>query len=94
MPGMVWGRLRDDLAPGAPATAIIRIEKTRVRAGPAENALPVKLDTALFLGDRWDDAFSLGGQRVRAWHASAPGAGQHWLELPPEAVWVFGAGVR
>ncbi len=87
----LWGRRRDELAPGQAATAIIRIEKTRVQAAPAENALPARLDTALFLGERWDYLFTVGDQRLRAWEASAPRSDRHWLELPPQAVWVFGA---
>jgi iron(III) transport system ATP-binding protein len=87
----LWGQRRADLEPGQRATAIIRIEKTRVQAAPAENALPAKLDTALFLGERWDYVFTVGGQRVRAWEAAAPRAREHWLEFPPHAVWVFGA---
>jgi iron(III) transport system ATP-binding protein len=87
----IWGQLRADLAPGQPATAIIRIEKTRVQAAPAENALPARLDTALFLGERWDYVFTVGDQRVRAWEPSAPQEGQHWILFPPRAVWVFGA---
>ena len=87
----IWGQLRDDLAPGQPATAIIRIEKTRVQAAPAENALPGKLDAAMFLGERWDYVFTVGGQRVRVWEPGAPREGQHWILFPPQAVWVFGA---
>jgi iron(III) transport system ATP-binding protein len=86
----VWGRLRARLQAGEPATAIIRIEKTRVQAAPAEGALPAKLDTALFLGERWDYVFTVGDQRVRAWEASAPRGESHWLVFPPQAVWVFG----
>jgi iron(III) transport system ATP-binding protein len=88
----LWGRRRADLAPGQPATAIIRIEKTRVQAGPAENALAARLDTALFLGERWDYVFTVAGQRVRAWEATAPRGEEHWLLFPPQAVWVFGSG--
>jgi iron(III) transport system ATP-binding protein len=87
----LWGRRRAELAPGQPATAIIRIEKTRVQGAPAENALPARLDAAMFLGERWDYVFTVGDQRVRAWEASAPRLDQHWLHFPPQAVWVFEA---
>jgi iron(III) transport system ATP-binding protein len=87
----LWGRLKADLAPGQPATAVIRIEKTSVRTAPSENALPARLDTARFLGERWDYLFTVGDQRVRAWEPGAPRPGQHWVLFPPEAVWVFGA---
>jgi iron(III) transport system ATP-binding protein len=87
----VWGRLRSALTPGEAATAIIRIEKTRVRSEPAENALAATLATAMFLGERWDYVFTVGDQRVRAWEASAPRDERHWLLFPPQAVWVFGA---
>jgi iron(III) transport system ATP-binding protein len=86
----LWGRRRGGLTPGQPATAIIRIERTRVQPAPGENALPARLDAALFLGERWDYLFTVGDQRVRAWEGSAPREQQHWLQFPPQAVWVFG----
>ncbi len=87
----LWGRRRAALAPGAPATAIVRVERTRVQVAPGENALAARLDAALFLGERWDYLFTVGDQRVRAWAASPPREERHWLHFPPEAVWVFGA---
>jgi iron(III) transport system ATP-binding protein len=85
----LWGQLRSDRRAGEAATAVIRIEKTRVRDEPSENSLAGKLDTALYLGERWDYLFDAGGQRVRIWAATAPAQKPYWLEFPRESLWIF-----
>ncbi len=85
----LWGQLRADRHVGEPATAVIRIEKTRVSDGPGENCLAGKLDTALYLGERWDYLFHAGGLRVRVWAPVAPAQKPYWLQFPPESLWIF-----
>ncbi len=85
----LWGQLRGDHRTGEAATAVIRIEKTRVRDAPGENSLAGKLDTALYLGERWDYLFHAGGLRVRVWAPTAPSQKPYWIQFPPEAVWIF-----
>ena len=85
----LWGQLRSDRHDGETATAVIRIEKTRVRDQPAENALAAKLETTLYLGERWDYLFDASGQRVRIWAPTAPAQRPYWLQFPAESLWIF-----
>ncbi len=85
----LWGELRARRAVGEPAEAIIRLESTRLAGEPGENRLPARLETALYLGDRWDCVFRAGGLRLRLWAEEAPEEGPCWIELPPGALWVF-----
>ena len=85
----LWGQLRTDRAPGETATAIIRLEKTRTTDAPGENVLPARLDTAMFLGERWEYLFHIGGFPIRVWGDSAPAQKPYFLSFPPETLWVF-----
>ncbi len=85
----LWGQLRSDRRAGDAATAVIRIEKTRITDQPAENSLPGKLETAVYLGERWDYLFAASGQRLRTWAAAAPAQKPYWLQFPPESLWIF-----
>jgi iron(III) transport system ATP-binding protein len=83
------GQLRSDRRAGDAATAVIRIEKTRLRDAPTESSLPAKVITALYLGERWDYLMDVGGQRVRVWAPAAPAQRPYWVEFPPESLWIF-----
>jgi len=85
----IWGQLRADRQAGENATAVIRIGKTQMQDSPGENSLAGRLNTAVYLGERWDYLFDAGGQRVRVWAPSAPAQRPYWLQFPREAVWIF-----
>ncbi len=85
----IWGQLRADRHAGENATAVIRIGKMRMQDSPGENSLAGRLNTAVYLGERWDYLFDAGGQRVRVWAPSAPAQKPYWLQFPREAVWIF-----
>ena len=87
----VTGTIRDDLAPGEAAVAVVRLERTRLLPRAEPGALEARLEAALYLGERWDYLFRAGGARLRLWAAAPPGAGPFWIGLPPEAVWIFRA---
>ena len=87
----VSGVLREEVEPGEPAVALVRLERTRLLDAPAPGALEARLETALYLGERWDYLFRAGAARLRLWADRAPGAGPWWIGLPPEAVWIFRA---
>ena len=88
--GVLWGSVRGGApAVGKPATAMIRLERVRLVDGPGENRVQLPLVTSMFLGDRWEHVFSLGGTRLRAYGGSALGAGSYWLEMPVADLWVF-----
>jgi len=85
----LWGQLRAEHRTGDAATAVIRIEKTRAQDSPSDNSIPGKLDTALYLGERWDYLFNAAGLRVRVWGSGAPAPKPYWLHFPPESLWIF-----
>ena len=84
----LWGAARGDLKPGDAATGIIRLERTQIANGAADNRIRTELVTGMFLGDRRENLFKLGALRLRCYGA-APAAGECWLELPRDALWVF-----
>jgi iron(III) transport system ATP-binding protein len=84
----LWGMARGDLKPGDSATGIIRLEHTQIASGAADNRIRTEVVTGMFLGDRRENLFKLGALRLRCYGA-APAAGECWLELPRDALWVF-----
>jgi iron(III) transport system ATP-binding protein len=85
----LWGTLFSPIGVGASATGFIRLERTRLADGPAENRLCMRLETSLYLGERWEYLLTQGGLRVRAWGRSALPPGERWVEFPPEDFWLF-----
>jgi len=74
---------------GAKATGIIRIERVRSASSPGPNRIKMKLKTSMYLGERWELVFARDTLTVRA-YASAPlEPGEHFIEFPSEALWVF-----
>jgi iron(III) transport system ATP-binding protein len=86
----LWGMARGDLKPGDSATGIIRLERTQIANSSADNRIRTEVVTGMFLGDRRENLFKLGALRLRCYGA-APAAGECWLELPRDALWVFPA---
>ena len=86
----LWGVTRGELKPGDTATGIIRLERTQIANGAADNRVRTELVTGMFLGDRRENLFKLGELRLRC-YGNAPAAGECWLELPRESLWVFPA---
>jgi len=77
---------------GDVVTALIRLEQVRISETPAENAIKLPLSTCMYLGDRWECLFHRGGIGELSLRAYAPqrlAAGDYWLQLPPEQLWVF-----
>jgi iron(III) transport system ATP-binding protein len=83
------GLARAPLRPGDPAVAIARVERARLVDAPGVNALAATLQTAMFLGERWESIFAAGTARVRVWTAERPAPAEAWIAFPPEAVWIF-----
>ncbi|HEY2968086.1 MAG TPA: ABC transporter ATP-binding protein [Casimicrobiaceae bacterium] len=86
----LWGVTRGELKPGDTATGIIRLERTQIANGAADNRVRTELVTGMFLGDRRENLFKLGELRLRC-YGNAPADGECWLELPRESLWVFPA---
>jgi iron(III) transport system ATP-binding protein len=86
----LWGQSRGAAKQnGAPATAMIRLERVRVADGPGDNRVQLPLVTSMYLGDKWEHLFHLGETRLRAYGGAPLSAGQHWLEIPRQDLWVF-----
>jgi iron(III) transport system ATP-binding protein len=85
----LWGQLRAERREGEEATAVIRVERTHIQQSSGENCLPATLETAVYLGERWDHVFQVGDLRVRAWAPAAMGHGPAFLHFPREALWIF-----
>ena len=56
----------------------------------SDGTVRTELVTGMFLGDRRENLFELGELRLRC-YGNAPTAGECWLELPRESLWVFPA---
>jgi iron(III) transport system ATP-binding protein len=83
------GNARTKAATGSKATGIIRIERVRCASAPGANRLKMELKAPMYLGERWELVFGRDNLTVRA-YASAPLApGEHYIEFPPGALWVF-----
>jgi len=83
------GQARTRAAQGAEASAIIRIERVRCADAPGPNRIAMTLKTAMYLGERWELLFERGDLSVRAYAQTPLPAGEHYVEFPEEALWVF-----
>ena len=86
------GVARQGIASGARGVAMIRVERLRVTDAPGVNRVPATVVTSMYIGDRFEQVFDVGGARMRAYgeRELAPGSAHH-IELPEDAVWVFPA---
>ena len=86
----LWGAARGAIKVGDAATGIIRLERTRIADAAGENRLRTEIVTGMFLGDRKEQLFKLGALRVRGYGDLPPGAGEAFIELPVNDLWIFG----
>jgi iron(III) transport system ATP-binding protein len=83
------GIARTKATAGEKATGIVRIERVRCASSPGPNRLKMELKAPMYLGERWELVFTRENATVRA-YASAPlEPGEHYVEFPPEALWLF-----
>ena len=85
----ITGKARTSAAYGAEAAGIIRIERVRCVSSPGPNRIAMTLKTAMYLGERWELLFERGHLSVRAYADAPPKAGEHYVEFPADALWVF-----
>jgi len=85
----ITGMARTNAAVGTKAVGVIRLERVRCASGPGANRLKMELKAPMYLGERWELVFAREQLTVRA-YASAPlEPGEHFVEFPPDALWVF-----
>ena len=85
----LWGEHKGAAGSGAEATGMVRLESVRVVPEAGENRVRLPLVTSMYLGDRWEHLFHLGDMRLRAYGTAPLAAGEHWLEIPRERLWIF-----
>ena len=83
------GMSRTKAAAGAKATGIIRIERVRCASSPGPNRLKMQLKAPMYLGERWELVFARENLTVRAYAPAPLDPGDHYVEFPPDALWVF-----
>jgi iron(III) transport system ATP-binding protein len=83
------GEVHGEVAAGAPAVGIIRLERVRVADAAGPNRIKMELKTQMYLGERFELVFALDKMLLRAYagHEIAPGA--HYVEFPKDALWIF-----
>jgi iron(III) transport system ATP-binding protein len=83
------GMSRTQAAAGAKATGITRIERVRCASSPGPNRLKMQLKAPMYLGERWELVFARENLTVRAYAVAPLDPGDHYVEFPPDALWVF-----
>jgi iron(III) transport system ATP-binding protein len=85
----LWGRVRGTGRAGGTATGVIRLERTEISETPRENSLEAKLETSVYLGERWDSVFQAGSLRMRIWTPAPPSPDARWVVFPRDSLWIF-----
>ncbi len=83
------GMARTQAVVGDAAVGIIRLERMRCAREPGPNRLPMRLEAPMYLGERWELLFARGDTTVRAYADEPLPPGEHYVEFPAEALWVF-----
>lgn len=74
---------------GDKAAPLIRVEDVKLSTQRVENALELPLVTCMYLGDRWECLFTHQGTSLRAYSKYRLDAGNYWLHMPADKLWVF-----
>src|SRR5262249_4612439 len=69
---------------GTQATGVIRIERVRLADSPGPNRIPMKLQTQMYLGERWELLFARGGLTIRVYAPAQVREGEHQVEFPAD----------
>ena len=85
----LWGKLQAEKISGANGTGLVRVERVRLVDGAGENHLKMQLTSAFYLGERWEYVLQVGGLRMRAWAETSRPAGEYWVSIPADSLWIF-----
>ncbi len=83
------GVARTKAAVGDKAVGIIRLERMRCMREPGPNRVAMQLEAPMYLGERWELLFARGETTVRAYAPAPLPPGEHYVEFPEDALWVF-----
>ena len=87
--GSLWGKLQAEKISGANGTGLVRVERVRLVERAGENHLKMQLTSALYLGERWEYVLQVGDLRMRAWAEASRPAGEYWVSIPADCLWIF-----
>ena len=85
----ISGKSRTQAATGGKATGIIRLERVKCGSSPGPNRLKMELKAPMYLGERWELVFARENLTVRGYAEAPLGPGEHYVEFPADALWVF-----
>jgi iron(III) transport system ATP-binding protein len=85
----ITGMAKTKAAVGSKAVGIIRLERVHCATGPGPNRIKMELKAPMYLGERWELVFARDNLTVRAYATAPLSAGEHYVEFPPDALWVF-----
>ena len=85
----LWGKLQAEKISGANGTGLVRVERVRLVERAGENHLKMQLTSALYLGERWEYVLQVGDLRMRAWAEASRPAGEYWVSIPVDGLWIF-----
>jgi len=85
----ISGLLLTKAAIGSKATGVIRLERVKCGSSAGPNRLKMELKAPMYLGERWELVFTRDNLTVRAYAEAPLGPGQHYIEFPADALWVF-----
>lgn len=74
---------------GHKGAAVLRLENTKIVDAAGPNRIELDLATSMFLGSTWEHVLRGQDITIRAHHNAPLSQGKHWVELPPEHVWVY-----
>jgi iron(III) transport system ATP-binding protein len=80
---------RAGLAAGQPAVGIIRVEHVGLVPEGGPNRVAMRLETPMYLGERYELALRRGDWHVRAFASEPPAAEELFVEFPRDSLWVF-----
>jgi len=83
------GLSRTKAAAGEKATSVIRIERVHCASSPGPNRVKMELKAPMYLGERWELVFARDNVTVRAYATAPLEPGDHFVEFPTDALWVF-----
>jgi iron(III) transport system ATP-binding protein len=83
------GAARTSARAGESATGVIRLQHVRVTDTPGVNRIPMTLKTQMYLGERWELLLARDELTVRTFSAAPVTEGEHLVEFPAQALWVF-----
>jgi iron(III) transport system ATP-binding protein len=85
----LWGTLKAEKSRDTIGTGLVRVESVRLADSAGDHRLKMLLKSALYLGERWEYVLELGDLRLRTWGETSRPAGEYWVSIPPEALWIF-----